>query len=157
MTVTRPSWRVVLGLAVLASLPLVYFRVRVPAATDLAVHLAMAGQFARGIAEGHWYPRWYGDFNLGWGGPTGYFYPPALSALTAFFSWITGGRLMAGLVGALGLFSFLGAWGVYTLARELKAGRYAWIAVCFLASRVAVWPPGSWSRFSGWMFAREKR
>ena len=89
----------------------------------------MAGQFARGVAEGHWYPRWYGDFNLGWGGPTGYFYPPALSALTAFFSWIAGGRLLAGLTVALGLFSFLGACGVYTLARALQAGRYAWLAV----------------------------
>ena len=124
-----PSWREALLLGALAALPVVYFRVRLPAATDLAVHLAMAGQFARGVAEGHWYPRWYGDFNLGWGGPTGYFYPPALSALTAFFSWIAGGRLVAGLTVALGVFSFLGASGVYTLARALRAGRYAWLAV----------------------------
>jgi hypothetical protein len=124
-----PSWREVLLLGILAALPIVYFRVRLSAATDLAVHLAMAGQFACGVAEGHWYPRWYGDFNLGWGGPTGYFYPPALSALTAFFSWIAGGRLVAGLTVALGVFSFLGATGVYTLARALHAGRYAWLAV----------------------------
>ena len=126
---TLPPWRAALILLVLAFLPVLYFRFRLPAATDLAVHLAMAGQFARGIAEGHWYPRWYGDFNLGWGGPTGYFYPPVLSALTAFFSWIAGGRLVAGLVLALGLFSFVGACGVYTLARALRAGRYAWLAV----------------------------
>ena len=143
----------------LAALPVVYFRVRLPAATDLAVHLAMAGQFARGVAEGQWYPRWYGDFNFGWGGPTGYFYPPALSAVTAFFSWIAGGRLVAGLTVALGVFSFLGATGVYTMARALRAGRYAWLAVvlwlvtpfrafelyssgllsCFAAGGVAAW------------------
>ncbi len=94
---TLPSWRVALVLGALAALPVLYFRIRLPAVSDLPVHLAMAEQFARGVAEGHWYPRWYGDFNLGWGGPTGYFYPPALSALTAFFSWTAGGRLMAGL------------------------------------------------------------
>lgn len=126
---TLPSWRAALALAALAVLPVLYFRVRLPSATDLAVHLAMADQFARGVAQGHWYPRWYGDFNLGWGGPTGYFYPPALSALTAFFTWIAGGRLMAGLMVALGVFSFIGACGVYTLARALRAGRYAWLAV----------------------------
>ena len=126
---TLPSWRATLVLGALAALPVLYFRVRLPAATDLSLHLAMAGQFARGVAEGHWYPRWYGDFNLGWGGPTGYFYPPALSALTAFFSWIAGGRLIAGLTVALWFFSFLGACGVYTLARALQAGRYAWLAV----------------------------
>ncbi|MCH8811340.1 MAG: hypothetical protein IID07_05880 [Gemmatimonadetes bacterium] len=126
---TLPSWRAALALAALAVLPVLYFRVRLPSATDLAVHLAMADQFARGVAQGHWYPRWYGDFNLGWGGPTGYFYPPALSALTAFFTWIAGGRLMAGLMVALGVFSFIGACGVYPLARALRAGRYAWLAV----------------------------
>ncbi len=126
---TLPSWRAALILGALAALPLLYFRIRLPAANDLPVHLAMAEQFARGVAEGHWYPRWYGDFNLGWGGPTGYFYPPALSALTAFFSWIGGGRLMAGLTVAQWVFSFLGACGVYTLARALQTGRFAWLAV----------------------------
>ena len=125
---TLPSWRAALVLGALAALPVLYFRIRLPAANDLAVHLSMAGQFARGVAEGHWYPRWYGDFNLGWGGPTGYFYPPALSALTAFFSWTAGGRLMAGLTMAQWVFSFLGVCGVYTLARALRAGRYAWLA-----------------------------
>ena len=126
---TLPSWRVALVLGALAALPVLYFRIRLPAVSDLPVHLAMAEQFTRGVAEGHWYPRWYGDFNLGWGGPTGYFYPPALSALTAFFSWTAGGRLMAGLTVAQWLFSFLGACGVYTLARALQAGRCAWLAV----------------------------
>jgi len=37
--------------------------------------------------------------------------------------------LVAGLTVALGVFSFLGATGVYTLARALHAGRYAWLAV----------------------------
>ena len=128
-TPTLPSWRAALVLGALAALPVLYFRIRLPAVNDLPVHLAMAAQFARGVAEGHLYPRWYGDFNLGWGGPTGYFYPPAFSALTAFFSWIAGGRLMAGLTVAQWLFSFLGACGVYTLARALRAGRYAWLAV----------------------------
>ncbi len=126
---TLPSWRAALVLGALAALPILYFRIRLPAANDLPVHLAMAGQFAQGVAEGHWYPRWYGDFNLGWGGPTGYFYPPGLSALTAIFSWITGGRLMAGLTVAQWVFSFVGACGVYTLARALHTGRYAWLAV----------------------------
>ena len=125
---TLPSWRAALVLLAMAALPAIYFRIRLPAATDLALHLAMAGQFARGVAEGHLYPRWYGDFNLGWGGPTGLFYPPALSVLTAFFSWLAGGRLVAGLTIALGVFSFVGACGVYTLARALRAGRYAWLA-----------------------------
>jgi len=123
-----PSWRAALVLGALAALPVLYFRIRLPAANDLPVHLAMAEQFARGVAEGHWYPGWYGDFNPGWGGPTGYFYPPALSALTAFFSWITGGRLMAGLTVAQWAFSFIGACGIYTLARGLQAESYAWLA-----------------------------
>jgi len=36
---------------------------------------------------------------------------------------------VAGLTAALGVYSFVGASGVYALARALNAGRYAWLAV----------------------------
>jgi len=40
---TGPSWGALAVLAVLAALPVLYFRIRLPAAADLAFHLAIAG------------------------------------------------------------------------------------------------------------------
>jgi hypothetical protein len=132
----RPAgWKLratdVILVLLVAALPFVPLVNGIPAAHDLPDHLAMATQFRQGLLEGHLYPRWYGNLNFGWGEPTAIYYPPGLYVLTAGFSALLGGSILAGLIAALGAMSFIGVAGVYQLTRP-AAGRAAALLACTL-------------------------
>ncbi len=48
-------------------------------------HARWAKQFATQFWQGDWYPRWFTNVNGGFGGPSGFFYPPLASYVSAFF------------------------------------------------------------------------
>lgn len=48
-------------------------------------HARWAKQFAIQFWQGDWYPRWFTDVNGGLGGPSGFFYPPLTSYVSALF------------------------------------------------------------------------
>lgn len=48
-------------------------------------HARWAKQFATQFWQGDWYPRWFTNVNGGFGGPSGFFYPPLTSYVSALF------------------------------------------------------------------------
>ena len=48
-------------------------------------HARWAKQFATQFWQGDWYPRWFTDVNGGFGGPSGFFYPPLTNYVSALF------------------------------------------------------------------------
>ncbi|HVR73535.1 MAG TPA: hypothetical protein VMT52_04360 [Planctomycetota bacterium] len=122
----------VAALLVLAGgLPFLPLLEGLPAAHDLPDHVAMAESFQEGLAEGRLYPRWYGKVSLGWGEPTGLFYPPGLSFLASFTTGIAGGNTAHGLYLELLLLSVAGAAGIYRLLGP-AAGRAGAVIAAFL-------------------------
>ena len=116
-------------LAALTSIPFLFFFLSFPYAHDLPDHLAMSAQFYTSFSEGNIIPRWYGDFNLGWGEPTGIFYPPGLPGGSALLTWLLGGNHVIGLISALWLFTFIGSVGLYKLASDISSEKAAFIAI----------------------------
>jgi hypothetical protein len=70
-------------------------------------HARWAKQFATQFWQGDWYPRWFTNVNGGFGGPSGFFYPPLTSYVSALF-WPfmaardPGGWLVAGYAMVVG-------------------------------------------------------
>ncbi|HXG63897.1 MAG TPA: 6-pyruvoyl-tetrahydropterin synthase-related protein, partial [Blastocatellia bacterium] len=56
---------------------------------DLPTLLAIMDQFDKGLRSGVLYPRWYPDWNNGYGIPMGNFYPPGLFYLTTLINAAT--------------------------------------------------------------------
>ena len=52
---------------------------------DGILHAVWAKQFATQFWQGDWYPRWFTNANGGFGGPSGFFYPPLASYVSALF------------------------------------------------------------------------
>ena len=52
---------------------------------DGMVHAVWAKQFATQFWHGDWYPRWFTNANGGFGGPSGFFYPPLASYASSLF------------------------------------------------------------------------
>ena len=79
------SLAILVGLALLACWPILLH-----GAPDLAWdgvgHAVWAKQFASQFWHGDWYPRWFTNINAGYGGSSGFFYPP-LSNYTASIFW----------------------------------------------------------------------
>ena len=48
-------------------------------------HARWAKQFATQFWQGDWYPRWFTNVNGGFGGPSGFFYPPLTNYVSALF------------------------------------------------------------------------
>ena len=48
-------------------------------------HAVLAKQFASQFWRGDWYPRWFTNVNAGFGGPSGFFYPPLTSYVSSLF------------------------------------------------------------------------
>ena len=48
-------------------------------------HAVWAKQFATQFWQGDWYPRWFTNTNGGFGGPSGFFYPPLASYASSLF------------------------------------------------------------------------
>jgi len=73
-----------IGLCLLVSWP-----VLIHGAPDLSHdaldHARWAKQFGTQFWEGDWYPRWFTNVNGGFGGPSGFFYPPLTSYVSTVF------------------------------------------------------------------------
>ena len=52
---------------------------------DGVYHAVWAKQFATQFWQGDWYPRWFSDINAGFGGPSGFFYPPLNNYVCSLF------------------------------------------------------------------------
>ena len=52
---------------------------------DGIYHAIWAKQFSTQFWQGDWYPRWFTNVNGGFGGPSGFFYPPLTSYVSALF------------------------------------------------------------------------
>ncbi len=52
---------------------------------DGAAHAVWAQQFASQLWHGDWYPRWFANINAGYGGPSGFFYPPLSNYASSLF------------------------------------------------------------------------
>lgn len=126
--ITQPGLYLLL-IAAIASIPFVFFLLSIPYAHDLPDHLAMSAQFLTGLSEGSYFPRWYGDFNYGWGEPTGIFYPPGLPASSALLTWVFSGNQILGLVAALYIFTFVGSLGLFRLVSNISTEKTAVVAV----------------------------
>ncbi len=78
------SLAILVGLALLACWPILLH-----GAPDLswdgAAHAVWAQQFASQLWQGDWYPRWFANINAGYGGPSGFFYPPLTNYISALF------------------------------------------------------------------------
>ncbi len=91
---------------------------------DGAAHAVWARQFAAQFWQGDCYPRWFMNINAGYGGPSGFFYPPLTNYFSSLFwpmvatsnnaGWLTSGYSMAlayvlsGITAYLWLGSLLG-------------------------------------------------
>ena len=68
---------------------LVTFPVLIYGAPDLSHdaldHARWAKQFATQFWHGDLYPRWFTNVNAGFGGPSGFYYPPLTSYVSAMF------------------------------------------------------------------------
>ena len=70
-------------------------------------HARWARQFGTQFWQGEWYPRWFTNVNGGFGGPSGFFYPPLTNYLASVFWPLvamreSGAWLAAGYVVVLG-------------------------------------------------------
>jgi hypothetical protein len=78
------SMAILVGLGLFACWPIL-----VHGAPDLswdgAAHAVWAQQFASQLWQGDWYPRWFANINAGYGGPSGFFYPPLTNYASALF------------------------------------------------------------------------
>ncbi len=86
---------------------------------DALDHARWAKQFATQFWQGDWYPRWFTNVNGGYGGPSGFFYPPLTSFVSALFwpfmasrdpdGWLVAGysivvgQILSGITGYLWL------------------------------------------------------
>ena len=52
---------------------------------DGVYHAVWAEQFATQFWQGDWYPRWFSNINAGFGGPSGFFYPPLNNYVCSLF------------------------------------------------------------------------
>lgn len=59
---------------------------------DGIFHAIWAKQFAVQFWQGDWYPRWFTNINAGFGGPSGFFYPPLASYASSLFWPFMGAR-----------------------------------------------------------------
>ncbi len=89
------SLAILVGLGLLACWPIL-----VHGAPDLswdgAAHAVWAQQFASQFWQGEWYPRWFANINAGYGGPSGFFYPPLTNYASALFWPLVAARDNAG-------------------------------------------------------------
>ncbi len=63
---------------------------------DGAAHAVWAQQFASQLWQGEWYPRWFANVNAGYGGPSGFFYPPLTNYASSIFWPLEAARSNAG-------------------------------------------------------------
>jgi len=91
------SLLVLVGLSVLACWPILMH-----GAPDLSwdglVHAVWAKQFASQFWHGDWYPRWFTDINAGYGGSSGFFYPPVTNYAASIFWPLVASRDTAGFL-----------------------------------------------------------
>jgi hypothetical protein len=99
-------------------------------------HARWAKQFATQFWRGDLFPRWFTDINGGFGGPSGFFYPPLTSYASALFWPVLsahdpGGWLAAGY--ALALAQILSGVAAYWWLRSLVAPRAALLGAAVYA------------------------
>jgi hypothetical protein len=63
---------------------------------DGAAHAVWARQFASQFWHGDWYPRWFTNINAGYGGSSGFFYPPITNYASSLFWPVVAARDNAG-------------------------------------------------------------
>src|SRR5271167_3863513 len=82
---------ILLALSLLVSWPLL-----IHGAPDLSIdgadHARWAKQFATQLWHGDLYPRWFTNVNGGYGGPSGFFYPPLNNYVSSVFWPLVGAR-----------------------------------------------------------------
>ncbi len=110
-----PGLGVVLLVATLAAWPLLT-RASLPTFTDAHHHIYRVYEILAAWREGILYPRWAPDFYYGYGYPVFDYYSTLSYYLAAAYGWFFGP--VAGVKFALVLAAYLGAAGVYVLARE---------------------------------------
>ena len=81
---TAISLAILVGLALLTCWPILMH-----GAADLswdgAAHAVWAQQFASQFWQGDLYPRWFANINAGYGGASGFFYPPLTNYASSLF------------------------------------------------------------------------
>jgi uncharacterized membrane protein YfhO len=121
------SLAILVGLGLLACCPIV-----VHGAPDLswdgAAHAVWAQQFASQFWQGDWYPRWFANINAGYGGPSGFFYPPLTNYASSIFWPLVAARSNAGWLSSgysLVLAFTLSGIAAYLWLRSLTSARAA--------------------------------
>lgn len=121
------SMAILVGVGVLACWPIL-----VHGAPDLswdgAAHAVWAQQFASQFWQGDWYPRWLANINAGYGGPSGFFYPPLTNYASALFWPFVAARAGAGWLSSgysLALAFVLSGITAYLWLRSLTSSRAA--------------------------------
>ncbi len=103
--------------SVLIALPVLIWGIPQGSA-DLIHHLQIVNTYLDSFRSGHFQPDWNAFENLGYGDVTVRFYPPLMHITIAFFVLVSGSWLVAVLL-AFVFWSFVGAFGMICLAKEL--------------------------------------
>ncbi len=115
-----PYLAVVAGLALLAGLPLLQFKLM--GGHDSLEYLPRSEEFYKLLSFGHWFPRWAPDLSGGRGQPFFNFNPPLIYYLIAVFHFV-GFSFIASQDLAIGLLLLLSALGMYLLANSFFGPR----------------------------------
>ncbi len=94
---------------------------------DLAYHLNWTTEFAEGLAQGVWYPRWLPEEKLGLGDPTFLYYPPLYSYAVAGVRALVDDT-WAAMRAVEFIAAVLAGFGMFMLCRRWVGGRMAFAA-----------------------------
>jgi uncharacterized membrane protein len=131
-----PSFVFILGLAVLANLPILLKGI--PYGPDTLAFYRICISFHQALRQGDWFPSWVATSFGGYGDLSVRFYPPLTFYAAALFHAVTGNWYTASLL-MITLFSFTGALGVYFWASSLIMRKWAIVSAavfCFLPFHV---------------------
>ena len=140
-----------LALLIVALIPLLplILRGEYPLTHEKLRYAALTEYFQTAILNGVWYPRWLPNLAGGYGYPTFVFYQPLFFFLTSFIEVSTGISPAIACLTAIGVASFVGACGVYLLARMRGSRPFSLLAgVLFLVTPyffVDTYVRGDWS------------
>ena len=116
------DWILVVGVALLASLPLLVYGA--PFVGDLLHHYRTVWAFYDSILNGNFYPSWHPGTNDGYGDVSVRFYPPGIYYILCIARLLTRDWFFASLLSGI-LLTTLGSVGMYYWARSFVSHYYA--------------------------------
>jgi uncharacterized membrane protein len=122
------------GFCLLTILPTIF--IGVYKGVDLPQHIQFSSTFYNSISSGNFYPSWAADENLGYGGIGVRFYPPLTPFLFALVKILVGNWHTATCL-VFFLFTFVGAIGIYLLAKEFLTSN----TECVFAAIIFIFMP----------------